>query len=139
MGGKNPLFVLADADLRMRSTRGSFDRAALHRVVTIIVEEPIYLISRTPSGRCGLVDDETGTHRPVVDASQFEAVYPALARAKASAAAGSSRYPGFYMACPCQTPTTCASREDLRPGPAHVTITLAIANVEFGRRHLHQA
>ncbi len=116
MGGKNPLVVLADADLPNAvecAVNGAYFSTGQRCTASsrIIVEEPVYkrfgdaLIERM---RGLVVDDalKTGTHiGPVVDATQLEQdlSYVAIGQGEgAKLALGGERLnrapPGFYMA-----------------------------------------
>jgi alpha-ketoglutaric semialdehyde dehydrogenase len=116
MGGKNPLVVLADADLKNAvecAVNGAYFSTGQRCTASsrIIVEEPIYrrfADALTERMRSLVVDDalKAGTHiGPVVDASQFEQdlSYVAIGQGEgAKLALGGERLnrdtPGFYMA-----------------------------------------
>src|ERR1700723_2984457 len=116
MGGKNPLVVLADADLKNAvecAVNGAYFSAGQRCTAAsrLIVEEPIYrrfADALTERMRGLVVDDalKPGTHiGPVVDASQFEQdlSYIGIGQGEgAKLALGGERLnrdtPGFYMA-----------------------------------------
>ncbi len=160
MGGKNPLVVLADADLPNAvecAVNGAYFSTGQRCTASsrIIVEEPVYrrfadaLIERM---RGLVVDDalKTGTHiGPVVDANQLEQdqSYLAIGQGEgAKLALGGERLnratPGFFMAPALflyADNTMRISREEIF-GPVSAMITardyehaLSIANdTEFG-------
>jgi alpha-ketoglutaric semialdehyde dehydrogenase len=160
MGGKNPLVVLADADLKNAvecAVNGAYFSTGQRCTASsrIIVEEPIYrrfADALTERMRGLVVDDalKAGTHiGPVVDASQFEQdlSYIGIGQGEgAKLALGGERLnrdtPGFYMAPALFLDANNAmriSREEIF-GPVSAVIpardydhALAIANdTEFG-------
>src|SRR5271157_5603802 len=116
MGGKNPLVVLADADLPTAvecAVNGAYFSTGQRCTASsrLIVEEPVYrrfAETLTERMRALVVDDalKSGTHiGPVVDATQFEQdlSYVAIGQGEgAKLALGGERLnrdtPGFYMA-----------------------------------------
>src|SRR5580700_3207473 len=160
MGGKNPLVVLDDADLKIAvecAVNGAFFSTGQRCTASsrLIVEEPIYrrfADALTERMRGLVVDDalKPGTHiGPVVDASQFEQdlSYIGIGQGEgAKLALGGERLnratPGFYMAPALfldADNTMRISREEIF-GPVSAMIpardydhALAIANdTEFG-------
>ena len=160
MGGKNPLVVLADADLKNAvecAVNGAYFSTGQRCTASsrLIVEEPIYrrfADALTERMRGLVVDDalKPGTHiGPVVDASQFEQdlSYIGIGQGEgAKLALGGERLnratPGFYMAPALfldADNTMRISREEIF-GPVSAMIpardydhALAIANdTEFG-------
>jgi acyl-CoA reductase-like NAD-dependent aldehyde dehydrogenase len=160
MGGKNPLIVLADADLKTAvecAVNGAYFSTGQRCTASsrLIVEEPIYrrFADALMERMRGLVIDDAlkaGTHvGPVVDASQFEQdlSYIGIGESEgAKLALGGERLnratPGYYMAPALfldADNTMRISREEIF-GPVSAMIpardyeqALAIANdSEFG-------